>query len=211
MNSMMLTAVAEGTGGNATGTPVVNIKPEPTSEKLTKLRDDKKAAWKALISIEDGESKEAVDAKLAVYNVDQAIKAEITAIKAAEQAAIVAEKRNAKVALMDTYDAAVIALSTAPKADKQAAQDAVTAAREVIVNALLSTVGGTAKVAGDKPAGDNVAGAGATSKAIVELFIANRALGMDDTSNKKAIVDAGFSRGTTGAAVLAWQKENGEK
>lgn len=193
---------------DATPAKVVAIV-EPQSELLTKLKSDKKAAWAEMRKFEDPDAPEAVEAKLAVYKIDQDIKAEIASLRKIEADAKIAEQRNARVALVDNYDAAVLALTNAKKDDKPAAQDEVNTAREVIVNELLAryatskpATGGTATTSGTK---------GATSKAIVELYIANKAGGMNDTENKKAIEAAGYSRGTTGAAVLAYQKEIGEK
>lgn len=217
----MLSAIADGTGG-ATATATANatanvVKFEPTSDKLTELKAAKKAAWDKFRQIEDVDSKEYSDAQTELLKINSDIKAEVANIIALKNAAELAEKRNARVALIDNYDAAVIALSTvnadkkASDADKATAADNVAKAREIIVNELLAKFAGssTAKltVQTDKPAGTK----GATSAAIREAFIANRAAGMTDTENVKAIIASGHSRGTTGAVVLAYQREIGEK
>jgi hypothetical protein len=62
---------------------------------------------------------------------------------------------------------------------------------------------------GDKPAATGTKGQ--KTAEIRAMFDANRAAGMNDTDNVKAIIASGQSRGTTGAVVLAYQRELGEK
>lgn len=194
-------------------TTAVAPAPAPTSEKLTALQAEKKILVAAMLACTP-DTPEMEAAMEAVYKQNGLIKAEIGEIKKAEHAVKVAEARNAKLALIVNYDAARDALKALPKSakddERNAATDAFNAAKTALENAVIGSVGslkadpadGEKKKPGEK---------GATSKRIVEKFLANRAAGMNDTENVKAIIESGESRGTTGAVVLAWQRENGEK
>jgi len=194
-------------------TTAVAPAPAPTSEKLTALQAEKKTLVAAMLACTP-DTPEMEAAMEAVYKQNGLIKAEIGEIKKAEHAVKVAEARNAKLALIANYDAARDALKALPKSakddERNAATDAFNAAKTALENAVIGSVGslkadpadGQKKQPGEK---------GATSKRIVEKFLANRAAGMNDTENVKAIIASGESRGTTGSVVLAWQRENGEK
>jgi hypothetical protein len=194
--------------------------PELTSEQLTKLQEDKKAAQTNLRTLAanpevDMESKEYLDAQLEVFRINKLIDAEKARIAKEQKDAELAEKRNARVGMADGLITAVLAavgFDAATLTDDQRA--AFAGQREVVVNELL------AKYATSAPAkaaatGDNKSGGGAGRGAIAaeirEMFIKNRAAGMSDTDNVKAIIATGKSRGTTGAVVLAYQREIGEK
>lgn len=190
--AIMFRMAVEGNGGNG-GTPV-----EPTSEKLDALM----AELAELADVPEQHtklSKEWHDANMAIGKKYVEIEAEKANIRKAEAAAKLAEARNAKLALIGAFKDAI-------------GTDGEQAAYDALANELLSKSATPAKKAADtdgtaKPAGER----GATSKRIRERFIANRAAGMSDTDNVKEIIASGESRGTTGAVVLAYQREIGEK
>lgn len=187
--------------------------PKPTSEKLTQLEAEKKQLVANMLKCEP-DTPEMEAAMEAVYKQNGLIKAEIAEIRKAEQAAKIAEARNAKLAVIAKYDEARDALRSLPKNAKEderaAATDAFNAAKTALENLVIGSAGSTkaATVPGDKKQPGEK---GATSRRIIEKFLANRTAGMNDTDNVKAIIASGESRGTTGAVVLAWQRENGEK
>lgn len=179
-----------------------------TSEKLTELRKQLESQWAEMAKHKPA-SKEAMDAMLDVYKTQKLIDGEIATIKKQEQDAIVAEQRNARVKMADDLIEAAKLSATSKGDAKKAADDKLAELRESVVNELLvkfaprsATTAQSDKTPGEK---------GATAARILEKFHANRAAGMSDTDNKKAIVESGESRGTTGAVILAWQRENGEK
>ena len=188
-----------------------------TSDKLTALQAEGAEIWAKLTTCQYG-SKEALEANIAMAKNNQAQQNEIAALKKAEQDEILAAKRNERVALVDkllechTAYNMVNADKKASAEDKNAAADAFNAAREVVVNEVLAKYAASKP---SKPATEGVAPTGGsrgkTGEEIRSLFIANRQTGMSDTDNVKAIIAAGYSRGTTGAVVLAYQREIGEK
>jgi hypothetical protein len=196
--------------------------PEPESETLVKLRADKKVAYDAMIAAEF-DTKPWLDAQMEMYKIGKLIEAEIANIAKQKQQAELVEKRNARIQLLtnledllkeqftfestqhDSTDQAYIAQSNE-------INDRVKAAREIVQNELLarfatSTPSKSVATGETKPTGQK----GATGERIRAAFIANRAAGMTDTDNVKAIIASGESRGTTGAVVLAYQREIGEK
>lgn len=181
----------------ATGTqPVDTAKPEPTSPKLDELKKQYAEAWQKMISITDPLSKDAKDAKMAVWKLDGEMKSEIGEIVKRENEARMAELRNERLKLVATLLDAHKAFVTAPKntpADKLAElEGAFTTAREVVDNELL------AKYAHSKPAkkaetseGDNSASNGeasANKAAILEMYAAGK--------SHKDIEAAGYKRST---------------
>ena len=207
------------TNENATGATVVNATTATPpaqkvweSENLTKLKADKKTAFDVLRKIEDTDSQEWLDAQMEVYKIGKQIEAEIANLKKAEADAILAEKRNERVKLLDNYDSAVLALSNLPKnataEAKNAAGDAVKNSREIIVNELL------AKFAGAKPATTATgtattatgAGRGATGELIKASLLGHIAAGKSNTEAVKATIAEGYTRGTTGAVMTAMKK-----
>lgn len=193
---------AEATGGQI-------VKPAPTSEKLEQLRAELKTLKLAAKSAAS-DSPEEEDAMLAVWKQNQLIKAEVANIEKAAKEAEVEAKRQKQIELRINYKAAVLA-NDGKKATAETAE-AEKLAQDALDNQLLARFSSAAPA---KKAADGtqkeVGERGATAKRITEMFLANRAAGMNDTDNKKAIVAAGESRGTTGAVVLAWQQANGEK
>lgn len=116
--------------------------PELSSPKLIELREKRKAAWKAMIAVEDGESQAAIDAKMELWKIDGEINAEKQALVKAEQDAKIQQLRNERLALNVTMLDAYKALITAPKntpADKLAElQTAFDSAKETVDNELLA-------------------------------------------------------------------------
>lgn len=200
---------------NVTGTTAAT-KPEPVyeSQKLTELQNELAENFAKTSGLKVGE-KAWSDAMLLVYKTQKLIDAEIAAIKKSMADAALAEQRNKRIALVTDFETAAIAnaiLQADKKAsedDKKASNDKLAALRETLQNEVLGSLRvQTVKPSTDKPAGQ---AKGATTERIRAAFIANRNAGMNDTENVKAIIASGESRGTTGAVVLAYQREIGEK
>lgn len=203
----------------AFGTPEADAQTLPAVKVYT---SDKLVALKAAYSAKFEEGKLLTDYKqqqasmMETFKISKDIDAELSALKTADLAEQNQLLRSKKLAIVTVLLASQAALLTLPKnATEEArnnATDAFTAAKEAAEDAILAKGGGVpraAKVAheGDKPAGSK----GSTGAAIVELHIANLAAGMTAAESKAAIVAGGHSRGTTGAVVLAWEKEQGLK
>lgn len=178
-----------------TQAPVVKI---PTSPKLTELQATRKAQFAAMQKL-DPDSADAEAALAEVIKTDGLIKVEKAAIVKAENDAVNAEKRNARLALVgnmiSAYDAklAVDADKKATPEAKQEAADKYDEARKVVENELL------ARYATSKPAstsgGDGVTKNGNTAL-ILEAHLSNVAAGMTDAASRKALEDAGYKRST---------------
>ncbi len=178
-----------------------------TNQQTENLQSDKLTALQAelqTLSITfdnlnqtDKFSKAWHDANSALYKKSVEIEAEKNNIRKQVKLAHDEEVRNAKKALITDYKDSI-------------GTEGEQAAYDKLAEAILGAAKMPVKVAADgtaKPAGER----GRIGNVIRELFIANRAAGMNDTENKKAIQAAGYSRGTTGAVVLAYQQEIGEK
>lgn len=210
---MYLTAAAVEAGASMQSANVATVKPEPTSEKLTALRDERKAKFTEAMALEYG-TKEQNDALTSVFKIDGEIRAEIANLKQAEVAAKIAELRNGQIAKLAERDAAlrnldaVTANKKATEEEKIAANDAFNALNEPIVNALLSKYAtakpaaiapdGTAKVAGTK---------GATSATIEDKLMGYINGGKTPSEAVKLVIEEGFSRGTTGAVRTQMVKD----
>lgn len=191
--------------------PVVKVY---TSEKLTELTG-KRAELLTAIRNEQDEDK-AFELNQELFGIGQQIKAENARLKAEDMKAEIEAKRAAKVAELSKLvelgiaNDKVAADKKATDEDKAAAKLAYDTQFDVIANQILGSVPKAptaAKVAGG---GGGTAKAG-TSTEIVEKHQANIAAGMSATDSKKALVDAGFARGTVGAAILAWERASGQK
>lgn len=188
------------------------------SDKLTALKAQQKEQWSKARAFEDPTDPAALAANLDLFKTNKLIEDEIKALKTAEAEAAAAEIKNARLRLVDellaAYDADKVAAADKKLSidEKNAVNATFKAAKDVVTTELMRALGTRAAApkatTGDaKPTGER----GATGQAIIALWLANRAAGMNDTDNRKAIIEAGHSRGTTGAVTLAWQKENGEK
>lgn len=115
-----------------------------TSEKLISLNVAYAAAWQAMIKITDPLSKDAKDAKLAVWKAEGEIKAEEATIQKGINDAKVAEMRNQRLALnqnqLDAHTNYLKILGTkgAKSDDLEAAQLAFNTAKELVDNELLA-------------------------------------------------------------------------
>lgn len=193
----------------STPAPVVKVY---TSEKLTELQNTRSGLL-AAIRNETDEDK-AFELNQELFGIGQQMKAEVARLKAEEARAEAEAKRAAKIGeLTKLVDLAiandkVASDKKATEEDKAAAKLALDAQFDVIANQILGSV---PKVAAVKSAGTGEGGKKGTSAEIVEKHQANLAAGMTSTDSKKALVEAGYSRGTVGAAVLAWEKEQGIK
>lgn len=197
---MLYAAVAEAAGAIAPAAPVL------TSDKLTALNESYAKAWDAMIAIKDPRSKEAKDAKLAVWKIDGEIKSEEAAIVKSQNEAKLTEKRNERLALNQTQLSAFEALVTArldkkPDAAKIAElETSFNTAKEAVDNELL------AKYAASKSAKAVVAsdgadtGTDANKAAIIELHIAGK--------TNKEIEELGYKRSTVWHAVNNYKKAN---
>lgn len=203
---------------------------EPTSEKLLSIRADIERVMGELVAEPDMKKKLAKVEEVQKLQHDE--KAEQAAIKKAILDEKIAANRNARIALVtNVIDiASILAVfmatefAAAPEVEKADEPGVFTkpadilarsndlneqlkAAREVVVNELLGkpakvadTAAGTATQSGEK---------GETSKAIIARYEALIGEGVTDTEARKTIIKEGFSRGTTGAVVLAYRKEKG--
>lgn len=185
--------------------------PPLTSEKLTGLIADQKAAVEKMDAEKDFDKK--LELNMELFKIGEAIKTEKAAIQKANVAAAVKEAQDKKLAFVINFEAAVLADAKVQAGkgtadEKTASSDALTAQRTELQNIVL----GTTKIATVAKVSNSAAGTkGAKGAEIIALHTANLAAGMTPTESKKAIVDGGHSRGTTGAVVLAWEKEQGAK
>lgn len=191
----------------------------PTSEKLTELQNhlaEQGEKLKTLVVM----STEWNDAMIEMFKTNKLIEAEISNIKKVENDAKVAELRNARIAVVANYKAAVIAdyvVQNDKKATdeaKLASAESLTTLEEGLKTELLKTVPGSTP-AKSAAAGTSAGGGekGATTKRIRGFFDEIRASNPAATQTEivKDIIARGESRGTTGAVVLAYMKELGEK
>ncbi len=189
------------------------VKPESTSPALLAIREAMNAKFAEVQKATDMKAALALNTEL--FKLQQDEKSEIAAIAKAEKDAELEVKRNERAKLVTDFEAAAIADATlqaskASKEDKEKSKDALTAQRDALTNELLGRLAASSP---SKTATGNTATGtkGAIAADIRSAFVANRAAGMTDTANIKAIIESGFSRGTTGAVVLAYQREIGEK
>lgn len=193
------TAAPAAPAAETTAAPVVPISNEA---KLATLKTDYKSAWSKMAAAEPG-TPEGETAAAEVWKIKGLIKAAEQAIENEANAAKLAEARNQRVAMFDNAVAAALSAGTDSEAFK--------GLREAVVNELLAKFGTATKATTTASTSASTGERGATGKRIREAFIANRAAGMNDTDNAKAIIASGESRGTTGAVILAYQREIGEK
>ena len=187
-----------------------------TSEKLELLKKqhaDKFASLQVLVY----DTPEQAAAMTDLFKLGNDINAEIANVKKAEVAAKAAELRTERLANLEDYKNAVLLHFTAIQkpANKRTPEeveaiklhsDNEKSAYDNLANMILGSVPKqhVATVAKD--------GVPKESKgiAIRDMYIANKAAGMTNTQAEKAIVELGYSRGTTGAVCLAYRKEIGE-
>lgn len=168
-----------------------------TSEKLTALQAEYAEKRNLAMSFEAGTPEEE-EASLAQFAVKQAIKSEIQRLKNEEAEAILTEKRNQRLAIIDellnAHDANV---SDATEANGEALKTV----REKLSNILLGTVsrGTPAKTTGDKPAGGGNASEG--RKKVVDFYLANRATMSDSDIRKQAEADGLAPKSTIWHAI----------
>ncbi len=206
---------AEGTTGTTTEptAPVVNIKPEPTSEKLQELVKEENDLLDADLTGKTRDEK--LDHNLKIFEVGNKIKAEKAAIAAAERDRERAEKLAERTAILDKRDAAKaaweadnVAIAKIPVGKRtpeqieanNALNDEFKKLNEVILNALIGNV----RAATAKPAGaattSGVAPKG-TSAEIREKLLAHVNGGVTLTEAKKLVMAEGYTRGTTGTVA----------
>jgi hypothetical protein len=198
------------TGEPATGATNNDAAPAPlTSETLAKLQADYKTAWSEMIKISDPMSKEAKDAKLALWKIEGEIKNEEARLNKQRQDAILAEKRNERLALNSAQleaHAALLALQADKKAkpdDVQAALDRFNAAKEVVDNELLAKYAASSSARKPKTDGDKTAASSngnANTAAIVELYLQGK--------THKEIEELGYKRSTVWHAINNYKKAN---
>lgn len=189
--------------------PVVNIAPEPTSEKLTEIRGKMGTAWAEVLKFPDPMSKESKDARMAYFQLEQDEKAEIAGINKAANDAKLAEARSERLKLNSDMLAAYAILlqlpKTATEVDKTAAKESFDKAKEIVDNELL------AKYATSRPArstattaaadGQTVTAKSADRQEIVALYLQGK--------THKDIEAAGFKRSTVWHAINDYKKANG--
>jgi hypothetical protein len=191
-------------------TATVQAKPaEPTSEKLEQLKKDKTAAMTAAAKLQmAGDEKAAEDQFLQVYKIGEDIKKEIAAIRQHELELQRKEKEAAIIKMFDDALAAYVANQSGignkslSIEQKNQLNNDYHAKREIVVNRLLGSRPATAKT-GTTSTGTK----GATGARIRQMILDNIAAGMTLTEAKKAIVEGGESRGTTGAVATQMIKD----
>lgn len=208
-----------------------NAQVELTSEKLIEIRKEIDEAFDAMEGEKDRFKKLGLISK--ITDLQDAEKAEINAIKRAKADQELQAKRNERIALVDKmlelYDdfkGYKSVFDTMPEVEKEGEpgvmvkpQDAQSKldglyheyknVRETIENELLARVGIKVTANNGTPAVQNSEPKGEIGKKIQELYAANRALGMRDADNVKAIIAAGFSRGTTGTEAKKYRDAHG--
>ena len=182
---------------NAT-TPVL------TSDKLTALNAEQAKVWQEMIKFSEPNSKEAKDARLAYWKIENDIKAETLALQKAENDRKIAEARNERIALNQKQLNAYLAFKTAPKNtpnDKLAElETAFNTAKEAVDNELL------AKYAHSRPAKTTTSENGQTGSnsdkkaAIIEMYLANK--------THAEIEAAGYARSTVWHTIDKYKKAN---
>lgn len=176
------------------------VKQEQTSEKLETLKSEHIKLQNYAATLPAG-SDERNDADIASYKKAQEIKAEKANIVIAEQAALVAEKRNARVKFADDLIEAV----------KGGNEEEIAAAREIVVNELLSKFAGAQKSATVKT-GTSTGTRGAATAAIRALIVPMYAAGATGSEVRKSVIhEHGFNDGTANAAILKYEQEIGLK
>lgn len=184
-----------------------------TNDKIEALRKSYAEKFASMATLTDHKQQQA--AMLETFKINSEIESEIKTLKTTEIAAATEAAKQARLTLLTDVLAAQLVLAQLPKnaneADKNSATDKFNSAKTAIEDVLLSKFAHVKKAAnvteGDKPAGNK----GATGAEIVSLHVANLAGGMTPAESKAAIVTGGHSRGTTGAVVLAWEREQGLK
>lgn len=182
--------------------------PVLTSEKLTELNKAYLVAWSEMLKYPDPMSKEAKDAKLAVWKIEGEIKQENVNLDNAAKAAKTAEMRNQRLKLNQTQLDALTAL-LAVKSDKKAtpesvqtAQTAFDTAKEAVDNELLAKYAGSksAKTATPSDNGTESKEASANKAAILELYAQGK--------THKEIEEAGYKRSTVWHTINNFKKAN---
>lgn len=194
--------------------------PEITLEGLQLAAKEAKQAFK----LNEDETKDDV-LQLAWLKARKAVTEFENKQKAIEAQKLIDEKRKVEFDRVETlivlYDAAKFANEEFKRGNQtieqaNAANDQYKAHKTFIQEELAKhVIGGKQVVVRNTlniPAGmtGEQLSKGQKGSEIVELFKANRLAGMNDTENVKAIIEAGHSRGTTGAVVLAYRREIGE-
>ena len=188
--------------------PVVKVY---TSEKLTELTG-KRAELMAAIRTEEDDDK-AFELNQELFGIGQQMKAEVARLKAEEAKAENEAKRTAKIAeLTKLVELGILKDKVA--VDKKASEEdkaAVKLAYDTHFDIIANQILGSVPKLPSAPKAEGGPAKSGTSAEIVEKHQANLAAGMNATESKKALVEQGFSRGTVGAAVLAWEKANNLK
>lgn len=153
-------------------------------------------------------TKEWLDGNLEVYKLQQAIKVQIANEAKEAKEKEVAEKRNARVALVDVLIESHLATLKAEKdkalsiEEKNVIYDNFKKVRENVVNELLAkyaTSTPSARVDGGAPKGEK-------SEAIRKILNDETAAGKTMAEAKKTAEAAGYTRGTVGTIATEMQK-----
>lgn len=183
---------AENTG-TETAAPVLT-----PQEKIDQFNQEYQTKWADMIKLSPM-SKEAHVANAELWKLQKSIEAQQALIDKAANEAKIAEEKNARVKmLVDLVDTAI---AEGKETDNYKAQ------YEKVANELLAKYPASSPA---KSAGAATGTKGATGQAIVEAYKAERAKPLDHTQALKNVIAQGFSRGTSGAVVLAYRKEIGE-
>lgn len=190
-------------------TATVQVNPEPTSEKLEQLKKDKTAAMTAAAEAQiSGDEKAAEDNFLKVYKIGEDIKKEIALIKQHE---LELQRKEKEAAIVKMFDDAIDAYvanqagvgnKSLSIEQKNQLNNDYQAKREIVVNRLLGS-----RPAATKTGTTSTGTKGATGARIRQAILDNIASGMTLTEAKKAIVEGGESRGTTGAVATQMIKD----
>lgn len=190
--------------------PKVEQTPQQMLDELNgKLAEQKSIIKSHILGGGEMDDKPVLDANLEIFRLQNLIKNEQSKLDKLAKDQELSEKRNARVALADNLINAVLAAYGITERNTE--NDAQFKSQEDVVKNELLAKYATSTPAKKESDGSTTASKGATSQAIRERYIALTGEGKTSTEAIKAIIAEGFSRGTTGAVVLAYQKEIGEK
>lgn len=176
---------------------------ELKSDKLTTLQSQR-SALTASLKNPDNTDEKLNEIFAAIMAKDGEIKIEKHALQTSENERKLAEARSKRLAInqtqLDAYKALITAgAKTTPEA-MSALQSAFDNARTDVENGLLGNLPKTSTGTGTTT---GTSTKGATSQAILAAYDAARGAGQNDTDARKTVIAAGYSRGTSGAVILA--------
>lgn len=193
-----------------TAAPVAKVA-EPTSENLTKLRNDEMASMEAASNETDPNKKR--ELFMQTWKIGEDIKKELVEIKRNANELLEKEKRASKVKLVDDLleadraAQASIGNDRMSLEDKQSISDAFKTKYEDVVNKVLGSTRSAAPTGKSATSGN---GRGATKQAILEIIAALYGEGKTGKEVRSYVIkEKGFNDGTANAVIKEYEVENG--